>query len=106
MGGAELKIVSFSDKEIELIISALDYQNYEFATYEDDSGHYDLKLKLEQRLNQPDSEEDIKRLIKEVGDKLGKGIKEFEHDFEETQERMKQVREKMDNWEPRLIRKR
>ncbi|MBM7108380.1 hypothetical protein [Brevibacillus laterosporus] len=52
MGGAELKSVSLSDKEIELIISALDYQNYEFATYEDDSGHYDLKLKLEQRLNQ------------------------------------------------------
>ncbi|MGG0794659.1 hypothetical protein ABE137_11730 [Brevibacillus laterosporus] len=106
MGGAELKIVSLSNKEIEIIISALDYQNYEFATYEDDSGHNDLKLKLEQRLNQPDSEEDIKRLIKEVGDKLGKGIKEFERDFEETQERMKQVREKMGNWEPRLIRKR
>ncbi|WP_201747416.1 hypothetical protein [Brevibacillus sp. VP] len=52
MGGAELKSVSLSDKEIELIISALDYQNYEFATCEDDSGHYGLKLKLEQRLNQ------------------------------------------------------
>ncbi|AGR47520.1 hypothetical protein ABOUO_93 [Brevibacillus phage Abouo] len=106
MGGAELKIVSLSDKEIELIISALDYQNYEFATYEDDSGHYDLKLKLEQRLNQPDSEDDIKRLIKAVGDKLGKEIGKFEFGFEETQERMKQVREKMGNWEPRLIRKR
>ncbi len=30
MGGSELKSVSLSDKEIELIISALDYQNYEF----------------------------------------------------------------------------
>ncbi|MED1666450.1 hypothetical protein [Brevibacillus laterosporus] len=47
-----MKIASLSDKEIELIISALDYQNYEFATYEDESGHYDLKLKLEQCLNQ------------------------------------------------------
>ncbi|OAJ75236.1 hypothetical protein AYJ08_00360 [Brevibacillus sp. SKDU10] len=106
MGGAELKIVPLSDKEIELIISALDYQNYEFATYEDDSGHYDLKLKLEKRLNQPDSEDDIKRLIKAVGDKLDKEIRKFEFGFEETQERMKQVREKMGNWEPRLIRKR
>ncbi|MBA4535364.1 hypothetical protein [Brevibacillus halotolerans] len=52
MGGAGLKSVSLSDKEIELIISALDYQNNEFATYEGDSGHYDLKLKIEQRLNQ------------------------------------------------------
>ncbi|MCR8986075.1 hypothetical protein NW801_13685 [Brevibacillus laterosporus] len=52
-----MKIVSLSNIEIELIISALDYQNYEFATYEDDSGHYDLKLKLEQRLNQTNSKE-------------------------------------------------
>ncbi|PCN42282.1 hypothetical protein B9C88_21520 [Brevibacillus laterosporus] len=105
-----MKIVSLSDKEIELIISALDYQNYEFATYEDDSGHYDLKLKLEQRLNQPDSEDDDKRLIKAVikaiRDELNKEIGKFECEFEETQERINQVREKMGNWEPKLIRKR
>ncbi|WP_197260981.1 hypothetical protein [Brevibacillus laterosporus] len=101
-----MKSVSLSDKEIELIISALDYQNYEFATYEDDSGHYDLKLKLEQRLNQSDSEDDDRKLIKAIRDELNKEIGKFECEFEETQERLKQVREKMSNWEPRLIRKR
>ncbi|WP_175393306.1 hypothetical protein [Brevibacillus laterosporus] len=47
----------------------------------------------------------IKAVIKAVGDELGKEIGKFECEFEEAQERMNQVREKMDNWEPRLIRK-
>ncbi|MCR8982654.1 hypothetical protein [Brevibacillus laterosporus] len=37
---------------------------------------------------------------------LNREIEKFECEFEEMQERMNRVREKMNNWEPRLIRKR
>ncbi|ATO50132.1 hypothetical protein P4V86_19370 [Brevibacillus laterosporus] len=40
--------------------------------------------------------------LKELNREIGK----FECEFEEMQERMNRVREKMGNWEPRLIRKR
>ncbi|WPS86219.1 hypothetical protein SMD22_17060 [Brevibacillus halotolerans] len=53
-----------------------------------------------------DTGADVNAVIKAIGDELKKEIGKFECEFEETQERMNRVREKMDNWEPRLIRKR
>ncbi|MBM7108378.1 hypothetical protein SAM19_01749 [Brevibacillus laterosporus] len=53
-----------------------------------------------------DTGADVNGVIKAIGDELKKEINKFESEFEETQERMNRVREKMDNWEPRLIRKR
>ena len=49
---------------------------------------------------------DVNGVIKAIEDELKKEINKSECEFEETLERMKQVREKMGNWEPRLIRKR
>ncbi|MGG3874545.1 hypothetical protein [Brevibacillus laterosporus] len=53
-----------------------------------------------------DTGADVNGVIKAIGDELKKEINKFESEFEETQERMNQVREKMSNWEPKLIRKR
>ncbi|AUM65639.1 hypothetical protein C0R09_14530 [Brevibacillus laterosporus] len=53
---------------------------------------------------------DVNGFIKAIEDRLNKEIKKSECEFEqkskEMQERMNRVREKMGNWEPRLIRKR
>ncbi|MCR8987921.1 hypothetical protein NW801_23305 [Brevibacillus laterosporus] len=49
---------------------------------------------------------DVNGVIKAIEDELKKEINKSECEFKETLERMNKVREKMGNWEPKLIRKR